>query len=140
MADGRKECPTSPQAAVTANAQLFGVLSSLLQQVESLTNQEEVELRSKIQALGLEVTKVPSKSSQNLDELEIAKQLDKLSEKLENVDRMISSAVAEDPQVGSLLSSTADLWMPVITAGSVERRNLNAPVEDDLEVKGKNSQ
>lgn len=38
-------------------------------QVESLTNQEEVELRSKIQALGLEVTKVPSKSTQNLDEV-----------------------------------------------------------------------
>lgn len=38
-------------------------------QVESLTNQEEVELRSKIQALGLEVTKVPSKSTQHLDEV-----------------------------------------------------------------------
>ncbi|XP_016545483.2 uncharacterized protein LOC107845584 isoform X1 [Capsicum annuum] len=192
MADGRKECPTSPQAAT---AQLFGVLSSLLQQVvssqwsklkhydnrgclmrptsaegvlqcpklqcfggqgclvrnnsstsfssvlvESLTNQEEVELRSKIYALGLEVTKVPSKSTQNLDEMEIAKQLDKLSEKLDDVDRMISSAVAADPQVGSLLCSTANLWMPVITAGSEERRNLNASVEDDLEVKGKNSQ
>ncbi|XP_055808339.1 uncharacterized protein LOC129876886 isoform X1 [Solanum dulcamara] len=109
-------------------------------QVESLTNQEEMELRIKIQALGLEVTKVPSKSTQNLDETEIAKQMDKLSEKLDNVDRMISTAVAADPQVGSLLSSTADLWMPVITAGSEERRNLNASVEDDLEVKGKNSQ
>uniref|UniRef100_A0A0V0HGD7 Putative pesticidal crystal cry1Da-like n=1 Tax=Solanum chacoense TaxID=4108 RepID=A0A0V0HGD7_SOLCH len=140
MADGSKEGPTSPQAAVAANAQLFGVLSSLLQQVESLTNQEEVELRSKIQALGLEVTKVPSKSTQNLDEMEIAKQMDKLSEKLDDVDRMISSAVAADPQVGSLLSSTADLWMPVITAGSEERCNLNASVEDDVEVKGKISQ
>ncbi|KAK4344832.1 hypothetical protein RND71_035008 [Anisodus tanguticus] len=109
-------------------------------QVESLTNQEEVELRSKIQALGLEVTKVPSKSAQNLDEMEIAKQLDKLSEKLDNVDQMISSAITADPQVGSLLSSTADLWMPVITAGSEERRNLNVSVEDDLEVKGNNSQ
>lgn len=102
-----------------------------------MSNQEEVELRSKIQALGLEVTKVPSKSAQNLDEMEIAKQLDKLSEKLDDVDRMISSAVAADPQVGSLLSSTANLWIPVITAGSEERRNLNAPVEDDLEVRQK---
>ena len=38
-------------------------------QVESLTNQEEPELRSKIQALGLEVTKVPSKSTTHLDEV-----------------------------------------------------------------------
>lgn len=38
-------------------------------QVESLTNQEEVELRSKIEALGLEVTKVPSKAVQPLGEV-----------------------------------------------------------------------
>ena len=38
-------------------------------QVEALTNQEEVELRAKIEALGLEVTKVPSKSTQHLDEV-----------------------------------------------------------------------
>lgn len=38
-------------------------------QVEALTNQEEVELRSKIEALGLEVTKLPSKSTQHLDEV-----------------------------------------------------------------------
>lgn len=38
-------------------------------QVESLTNQEEVELRTKIEALGLEVTKVPSKSLKQLDEV-----------------------------------------------------------------------
>lgn len=37
--------------------------------MESLTNQEEVELRSKIEALGLEVTKVPSTSTHNLDEV-----------------------------------------------------------------------
>ncbi|CAH2058036.1 unnamed protein product, partial [Thlaspi arvense] len=48
--------------------QLFQLLSGLLQQVESLTNTEEVELRSKIEALGLELTKVPSKSSQHLNE------------------------------------------------------------------------
>ncbi|GLT34092.1 hypothetical protein SLA2020_086340 [Shorea laevis] len=41
---------------------------SLLLLVEALTNQEEVELRSKIEALGLEVRKVPSKSIQSLDE------------------------------------------------------------------------
>lgn len=38
-------------------------------QVEALTNQEEIELRSKIEALGLEVTKLPSKSTQHLDEV-----------------------------------------------------------------------
>lgn len=36
--------------------------------MEALTNQEEVELRSKIEALGLEVTKVPVQSEQ-LDEV-----------------------------------------------------------------------
>ncbi|KAM7476656.1 hypothetical protein LguiB_023899 [Lonicera macranthoides] len=108
------------------DAQLFGLLSNLLHEVESLTNQEEVELRAKIEALGMEVTKVPSKSMQNLNELEIAKELDKLSAKLDDVDDMISTAIASDPEVKSLLSSTADLWVPVITASSDERRNFTA--------------
>ncbi|XAR54307.1 hypothetical protein NMG60_11029373 [Bertholletia excelsa] len=123
------------------DAQLFGLLSNLLQQVEALTNQEEVELRSKIEALGLEVTKVPSKCPKNLDELEIAKELDKLSAKLDDVDEMISSAMADDPQVRSLLSSTADVCMPVITATSDERRNFVVSIEDDTpEAKGKISE
>ncbi|KAL1818775.1 hypothetical protein ACET3Z_013644 [Daucus carota] len=126
-------------SASQPDTQLFTLLSGLLQQVEALTNQEEVELRSKIEALGLEVTKVPSKSK-NLDELEIAKELDELSAKLDNVDEMISSAIAADPQVKSLLSSTADVWMPVITASSDERRNFAASIEDvSLESKDKNS-
>jgi hypothetical protein len=146
-------------------------------QVESLTNNEEVELRSKIEALGLEVTKVPSKSAKHLDEviltsswthfpvimftliltppsmlfsyckfkswimqLEIARELDKLSEKLDDVDEMISSAMAADPQVQSLLSDTADVWMPVITATAEERRHFTAPIDDDYsEVEGKTS-
>lgn len=37
--------------------------------MEELTNQEEVELRSKIEALALEVTKVPSKSVQPLGDV-----------------------------------------------------------------------
>ncbi|KAA8515730.1 hypothetical protein F0562_018659 [Nyssa sinensis] len=132
MAEERKSAPP--------DAQLFGLLSSLLQQVEALTNQEEVELRAKIEALGLEVTKVPSKSTNDLDELEIAKELDKLSAKLDDVDEMISSAMAADPQVQSLLSSTADVWMPVITATSDERRNFKASIrDDDHNGKGKNS-
>ncbi|KAJ7949085.1 Ecotropic viral integration site protein [Quillaja saponaria] len=123
-----------------ADAQLFQLLSNLLQQVEALTNQEEVELRSKIEALGLEVTKVPSKSTQQLDQLEIAKELDKLSAKLDDVDEMISSAMAADPQVQSLLSGTADVWMPVITATADERRNFTASVGDNhTETEGETS-
>ncbi|KAJ0259228.1 Uncharacterized protein HA466_0056130 [Hirschfeldia incana] len=111
--------------------QLFQLLSGLLQQVESLTNTEEVELRSKIEALGLEVTKVPSKSSQPLTEVEIANELDKLSAKLDDVDEMISSALASDPQVQTLLSGTADVWLPVITANTEERLNFTASIGDD---------
>ncbi|KAL3732751.1 hypothetical protein ACJRO7_029405 [Eucalyptus globulus] len=98
------------------DAQLFQLLSGLLHQVEALTNDEEVGLRSKIEALGLEVTKVPSSSTRHLDELEIAKELDKLSMKLDDVDEMISSTVASDPHVQSLLSASAD-----------ERRNFAGP-------------
>ncbi|KAE8702036.1 UPF0182 [Hibiscus syriacus] len=112
----------------TSDPQFFHLLSSLLHQVEALTNQEEVELRSKIEALGLEVTKVPSKSTHSLDELEIARELDKLSAKLDGVDEMISSAMAADPQVQSLLSGTADVWMPIITANADERHNLAASI------------
>lgn len=116
-------------AAKADDSQLFELLGHLLQEVESLTNQEEVELRAKIEALGLEVTKVP-KTSNHLDELEIAKELDKLSAKLDDVDEMISSAMAADPQVQSLLSSTADFWMPVITASSDERRNFTGSIDE----------
>ncbi|KAD1358632.1 hypothetical protein R6Q59_005192 [Mikania micrantha] len=118
---------TNPSTSLP-DTELFGLLSHLLQHVESLTNQEEVELRAKIEALGLEVTKVPSKPTQNLDELEIAAELDKLSAKLAHVDEMISSA---DVEVKSLLSDTADVWMPVITANSDERRNFTAATLDD---------
>ncbi|XP_010508304.1 PREDICTED: uncharacterized protein LOC104784900 [Camelina sativa] len=121
--------------------QLFQLLSGLLQQVESLTNTEEVELRSKIEALGLEVTKVPSKSAQHLNEVDIANELDKLSAKLDDVDEMISSAIASDPQVQTLLSGTADVWLPVITAGTQERLNftasLSAPADDDDQLPNK---
>jgi len=103
---------------------LFQLLTDLLQQVESMSNQEEVELRAKIEALGLEVTKVPEQAPKHLDELEIAAELDKLSSRLDNVDKMISSAMASDPEVKSLLSSTADIWMPVITASADERRGF----------------
>ena len=63
-------------------------------------------------------------------QLEIAKELDKLSAKLDDVDEMISSAMASDPQVKSLLSNTADVWMPVITASADERRTFTASIAD----------
>jgi hypothetical protein len=37
---------------------------------------------------------------------------------------MTSSAIASDPEVKSLLSSTADIWMPVITASADEGRGF----------------
>lgn len=109
--------------------------------MESLTNQEEVELRAKIETLGLEVRKLPSKSVQHLNEMEIANELDKLSTKLDHVDELISSTMAEDPHVRALLSTTADIWMPVITATSDERRTFTSVAgEDGLEEKGKGSE
>ncbi|GAB2216630.1 hypothetical protein Droror1_Dr00024406 [Drosera rotundifolia] len=114
-----------------ADTQLFDLLSTLLLEVEALTNQEEVELRAKIEALGLEVSKVPLVPTKPLDEIEIARELDKLSAKLDDVDEMISSTMVDDPQLKSLLSSMADVWMPVITATSDERRKFSASVGDD---------
>lgn len=72
-------------------------------------------------------------------QLEIAKELDKLSAKLDDVDEMISSAMAADPEVQSLLSGTADVWMPVITATADGRRNFTASIGDDTESKEKSS-
>lgn len=73
--------------------------------------------------------------------MEIAEELDKLSAKLDDVDEMISSAMASDPQVKNLLSSTADVWIPVITATSDERRNFTSTVgeENSSDGQGKGS-
>ncbi|KAG0544787.1 hypothetical protein BDA96_02G306800 [Sorghum bicolor] len=118
---------------------LFQLLSDLLQQVESMSNQEEVELRAKIEALGLEVTKVPEQAPKHLSELEIAAELDKLSSRLDNVDKMISSAMASDPEVKSLLSSTSDIWMPVITASADERRGFSGTSSEGSQEEQENS-
>lgn len=37
--------------------------------MESISNEEEVELRAKIEALGLEITKVPEKPAKQLNEV-----------------------------------------------------------------------
>lgn len=72
--------------------------------------------------------------------MEIAKELDKLSAKLDDVDELISETMAADPQVRTLLSSTADVWLPVVTATSDERRNFTSVAGDDVvEGKGKGS-
>eukprot|EP01018_Ginkgo_biloba_P029296 Gb_08503 [translate_table: standard] len=131
-------------AANDANGQLLQFLNHLLYQLKSIgvaerfyrfgkkrkveaeSNQPETELRSKIKALGLETTKVPLTSSKQADELEIAKELDRISAKLDSVDELISSSATADPQVQSLLCGTADLWMPVITATADERRAFAA--------------
>lgn len=70
-------------------------------------------------------------------QVEIAKELDKLSAKLDDVDEMISSAIASDPQVKTLLSGTADVWLPVITANSQERLNFTASLPDDDDLPNK---
>lgn len=113
-----------------ANGQLFQFLNQLLNQVEAETNQPETELRSKIKALELETTKVPSISSKQPDELEIAKELDRMSAKLESIDELLSSSSPADLQVQGLLSGTADLWMPVITATTEERQAFAAAAEE----------
>lgn len=94
--------------------------------VEAETNQPETELRLKIKALELETTKLPSISSKQPDELEIAKELDRMSAKLESIDELLSSSSPADLEVQSLLSGTADLWMPVITATTEERQAFAA--------------
>ncbi|KAH9607412.1 hypothetical protein KSS87_015014 [Heliosperma pusillum] len=101
--------------------------------VETISNQEEVDLRAKINALRSEVTKVPSASVLQTEdaELEVARRLDNLSMKLDKVDEMISSTITADPQVRSILSSTSDIWMPVITATSDERRQFSSLVKDE---------
>lgn len=68
--------------------------------------------------------------------MEIAEELDKLSAKLDDVDEMISSAMASDPQVKNLLSSTADVWIPVITATTDERRNFTSMVGEENSSEG----
>jgi len=66
--------------------------------VEALTNDEEVELRSKIEALGLEVTKVPSSSTRHLDEVFVSR----LSS---NRVSIVSGSISENPRFHSMLGS-----------------------------------
>lgn len=48
--------------------------------------------------------------------------------------------MSSDLEVRSLLSSTADVWMPITSGTFDERRNFTATFGDDnLEVKGKDA-
>ncbi|GLJ39819.1 hypothetical protein SUGI_0813910 [Cryptomeria japonica] len=89
--------------AEDANAHLFQFLSDLIDRVEAESNQPETELRSKIKALVLETTKVPSTPSKQPDEVEIAKELDKISAKLDSVDELLSSSSEADRELLLLL-------------------------------------
>lgn len=51
-----------------------------------------------------------------------------MSAKLESLGALVDE-VASDPEVQGLLASSANLWVPVITA-SAEERTAKAPVED----------
>ena len=70
---------------------------------------------------------------------EIAQELDKLSAKLDCIEQTISPSLL-DPQVQGLLSATADLWIPTITASSNERvsiasaSNSEVPNKDNIVV------
>ncbi|PKU62625.1 hypothetical protein MA16_Dca016573 [Dendrobium catenatum] len=44
---------------------------------------------------------------------------------------MISSTMATNPEVRSLLSSTADVWLPVITASADQRRSFAVSKNND---------
>ena len=58
----------------------------------------------------------------------MARELDNMSAKLDSLGALVDEA-ASDPEVQGLLASSADLWVPVITA-SAEERTAKAPVED----------
>ena len=61
-----------------------------------------------------------------------------MSAKLESIDELLSSSSATDLQVQGLLSGTADLWMPVITATTEERQAFAAAAEEQDTSRNKN--
>ncbi|KAH7570715.1 hypothetical protein JRO89_XS05G0165700 [Xanthoceras sorbifolium] len=114
-----------------ADSQLFNLLSNLLQQVSFCLPYYMPLTAFDCEFVEFSLSSVGSIDSTQLDELEIARELDKLSAKLDDVDDMISTAIATDPQVQSLLSGTAEVWMPVITATADERRNFTGSIGDN---------
>jgi len=64
-------------------------------------------------------------------QVDVARELDKMSAKLDSLGTLVEEA-ASDPEVQGLLASSANLWVPVITA-SAEERIAKAPVEGNPE-------
>jgi hypothetical protein len=64
-------------------------------------------------------------------QLEIAQELDKLSAKLDCIEQTIAPSLL-DPQVQRLLSATADLWIPTITASSDERISIASASNSEI--------
>lgn len=58
----------------------------------------------------------------------MARELDNMSAKLDSLGALVDEA-SSDPEVRGLLASSANLWVPVITA-SAEERTAKAPVKD----------
>ncbi|KAI5066278.1 hypothetical protein GOP47_0018902 [Adiantum capillus-veneris] len=111
--------------AVLKHEQLFNYLHQLLIQIEEQTGKPDLELREKLEALSREITRSPSSAAAQLGDIEIAQELDKLSAKLDFVEERIAPAVV-DPEVQNLLSATAELWIPTITASSQDRVSIAA--------------
>ncbi|KAH7414996.1 hypothetical protein KP509_14G022600 [Ceratopteris richardii] len=103
--------------------QLFAYLQQLLRQIEEQTGKPDQELRDKLEALSKEVVRPPSIPGAQLGEIEIAQELDLLSAKLETVEEHIAPSVI-DPEVQKILSATADLWVPTVTASSKDRASI----------------
>ena len=61
-----------------------------------------------------------------------------MSAKLESIDELLSSSSVADLQVQGLLSGTADLWMPVITATTEERQAFAVATEEQDTSRNKN--
>lgn len=98
-------------------------------QVETSSGVEEPELKAKIAALQSETRKTPTASSSQMSEVDVARELYKMSAKLDSLGTLVEEA-ASDPEVKGLLANSANLWVPVITA-SAEERIAKAPVESN---------
>lgn len=97
--------------------------------MEASSGVEETELKAKIAALQSETRKTPSTSTSQMTEVDMARELDKMSAKLDSLGALVEEA-ASDPEVQGLLANSANLWVPVITA-SAEERTAKAPSEDN---------
>ncbi|XP_024400898.1 uncharacterized protein [Physcomitrium patens] len=108
-----------PQAQL-ADDQLFQFLYGLVDQVEADSGTEETDLKAKIAALQAETRKTPGASTSRMSEVDVARELDNMSAKLDSLGALVEEATA-DSEVQGLLANSANLWVPVITASAEER-------------------